>query len=165
MPSRADAINQSIVYFPKQPLRIFQSRKAGRATDKFLHNMVNCRATKTVVGAYYRPERRKSGRGKTLHSQATSCTQSVPVGTQSVHQGTKETPQGTPSESKASSNTKERGRQATTMPPNQNSTRLYLVHMVGDAAVRVLADVLVEYEGDVLEDEASVEHDVGPWER
>ena len=51
------------------------------------------------------------------------------------------------------------------MPPNQNSTRLYLVDMVGDAAVRVLADVLVEYEGDVLEDEASVEHDVGPWER
>ena len=35
-------VNQSIkVYFSKQPLGIFQSRKASRATDKFLHNKLS----------------------------------------------------------------------------------------------------------------------------
>ena len=42
-PNNSDgSINQSIkVYFSKQPLGIFQSRKASRATDKFLHNKLS----------------------------------------------------------------------------------------------------------------------------
>ena len=90
--------------------------------------------------------------------------QTAPVGTQSVHQDTTEAPQGTLPKGRASSHTKDRSHQATTMPPNQNSTRLYLLHFVQEDGVHVLADVLVD-EGDVLVDTASFGQDVGPWQR
>ena len=66
------------------------------------------------------------------------------VGTQSAHQDTKEAPEGTLPEGKSSSYSRDRCHQATTMLPNQNSARLYLLSLVHDDAVIDLADVLVD---------------------
>ena len=60
-----------------------------------------------------------------------------------------------------SSNRKDRSHQATTKPPNQSRTRLYLIRLVSDDAVHVHVDVLVD-DKDVHVDWAIVGRDVDP---
>ena len=99
------------------------------------------------------------------HTAEQLAAHNLHVGTQSAYQDTKEAPEGTLPKGKPSSHTRDRGHQATTMLPNQNSTRLYLLSLVRDDAVIDLADVFVD-ECDVLVDEASVGQDVvGPEQR